>query len=149
LKKIGDNIGNIKVAVVHDWLVTNGGAEKVLKEILEIFPASDIFSIVNFLNAQDAQEILGDREVKTSFIQNLPYAKRNFRNYLPLFLKAIESFDLKDYDLIISSSWAFAKGVKKSWNQKHISYCHTPIRYAWDLYSEYTSNLPQPKKTNC
>jgi glycosyltransferase involved in cell wall biosynthesis len=131
----------LKTAIVHDWLVTNGGAEKVLKAILEIFPEADVFSLVDFLNDNDRRDILYGKYAKTSFIQNLPFAKKHFRNYLPFFPKAIESLDLSDYDLIISSSWAVAKGVKKHNNQLHICYCHTPIRYAWDLYDEYTSNL--------
>ncbi|WP_457564935.1 glycosyltransferase, partial [Caminibacter sp.] len=136
----------MKVAVVHDWLVVNGGAEKVLKAILELFPDADIFTLVDFLNHRDRKEILNGKFAKTTFIQKLPFAKKSFRNYLPLFPKAIESLDLRGYDLIISSSWAVAKGVKKSSLQTHICYCHTPIRYAWDLYDEYTSNLKQPKK---
>jgi glycosyltransferase involved in cell wall biosynthesis len=137
----------LKTAIVHDWLVTNAGAEKVLKAILEIFPEADVFSLVDFLNDDDRKDILHGKYAKTSFIQNLPFAKKYFRNYLPLFPKAIESLDLSDYDLIISSSWAVAKGVRKNnKNQLHICYCHTPIRYAWDLFEEYTSNLTQYKK---
>jgi glycosyltransferase involved in cell wall biosynthesis len=136
----------MRVAIIHDWLVTNAGAEKVLKEIIDLYPTADIFAIVDFLNEKDRKNILKGKFAKTSFIQKLPFAKRYFRNYLPLFPKAIESFDLREYDLIISSSWAFAKGVKKSKNAIHICYCHTPIRYAWDLYDEYTLNLKQPKK---
>ncbi len=137
---------NLKIAVVHDWLVTNAGAEKVLKAILELYPSADVFSIVDFLSDDDRKTVLNGKYSKTSFIQHLPFAKKYFRNYLPLFPKAIESFDLSDYDLIISSSWAFAKGVKTTKNQLHICYCHTPIRYAWDLYAEYTLNLKQPKR---
>ncbi len=136
----------MKIAIVHDWLVTDAGAEKVLKAILELYPEADIFSLVDFLNDDDRREILGKRVVHTSFIQNLPFAKKHFRNYLPFFPSAIQSFDLKEYDLLISSSWAVAKGIKKSKSQLHISYCYTPIRYAWDLYEEYTSKLKQPKK---
>jgi len=136
----------LKVAIVHDWLVTNAGAEKVLKVIVELYPNADIFSLVDFLNNEQRDKIILGKSVQTSFIQKLPLAKTHFRNYLPLFPKAIESLDLTDYDLIISSSWAVAKGVKKSKNQRHICYSHTPIRYAWDLYEEYTSQLKQPKK---
>jgi len=136
----------LKVAIVHDWLVVNGGAEKVLKEILKLYPEANIFTLVDFLTPKDRVDILNGKETTTSFIQKLPFAKRAFRNYLPLFPKAIESLDLKEYDLIISSSWAVAKGIKRDKNQTHICYCHTPIRYAWDLYSEYTQNLKQPKK---
>ena len=137
---------NLKIAIIHDWLVTDAGAEKVLKAILEIYPDSDIFSLVDFLSDDERKTILNFKSVTTSFIQNLPFAKKQFRNYLPFFPKAIESFDLSSYDLVISSSWAVAKGVKTTKNQIHISYCHTPIRYAWDLYDEYTQNLKQPKK---
>lgn len=136
----------MKIAIVHDWLVIDAGAEKVLKAIVELYPSADIFSLVDFLTDENRQVILNGKYVKTSFIQKLPFAKTHFRNYLPLFPKAIESFDLSAYDLIISSSWAVAKGVKTTKKQLHISYCYTPIRYAWDLYDEYTSNLKQPKK---
>lgn len=136
----------MKIVIVHDWLVTNAGAEKVLRAIIDIFPNADIFSLVDFLSDKDRKAITNGKFVKTSFIQKLPFAKKYFRHYLPLFPKAIESLNLSKYDLIISSSWAVAKGIKKNSNQLHICYCHTPIRYAWDLYSEYTSNLKQPKK---
>jgi glycosyltransferase involved in cell wall biosynthesis len=137
----------MKVAIVHDWLVTNAGAEKVLRSIVNLYPDADIFSLVDFLNDEERKIIIDGKKVHTSFIQKLPYAKKHFRNYLPLFPKAIESFDLSAYDLIISSSWAVAKGVKKTPDQIHFCYCHTPIRYAWDLYDEYTKDLPWPKKT--
>jgi glycosyltransferase involved in cell wall biosynthesis len=136
----------MKIAIVHDWLVTNAGAEKVLKNIIDIYPDADIFSLVDFLSDKDRKDVIDNRFVKTSFIQNLPFAEKAFRNYLPLFPKAIESLDLSVYDLIVSSSWAVAKGVKKTKKQLHICYCHTPVRYAWDLYDEYTSSLKQPKK---
>lgn len=136
----------MKVAIVHDWLVTNAGAEKVLKALIDIYPNADIFSLVDFLDDKDREAVLGGKYATTSFIQKLPLAKKHFRSYFPLFPMAIESFDLSGYDLIISSSWAVAKGVKKYKNQLHISYCYTPIRYAWDLYDEYTANLKQPKK---
>ncbi|MDO9266705.1 MAG: glycosyltransferase [Sulfurimonas sp.] len=136
----------MKVAIVHDWLVTNAGAEKVLKALIDIYPNADIFSLVDFLDDKDREAVLGGKYATTSFIQKLPLAKKHFRSYFPLFPMAIESFDLSAYDLIISSSWAVAKGVKKHKNQLHISYCYTPIRYAWDLYDEYTANLKQPKK---
>jgi len=136
----------LRVAIVHDWLVTNAGAEKVLRGIIDVYPDADIYSLVDFLSDEDREAVLGGKRAKTSFIQKLPFAKNHFRNYLPFFPIAIESFDLSAYDLIISSSWAVAKGVKKHKNQLHISYCYTPIRYAWDLYDEYTADLKQPKK---
>ena len=136
----------MKVAIVHDWLVTNAGAEKVLKEIVAIYPDADIFSLVDFLSDIQREEVIAGKKVTTSFLQYFPFAKTHFRNFLPFFPKAIESLDLSVYDLVISSSWAVAKGVKTSNVQIHICYCHTPIRYAWDLYDEYVSSLKQPKK---
>jgi len=136
----------MKIAIIHDWLVTDAGAEKVLKSICELYPTADLFSLVDFLDFKDRKEIINFRPVKTSFIQKLPFARKYFRHYLPLFSTAIESFDMSSYDLIISSSWAVAKGVKTHDKQVHISYCHTPIRYAWDLYDEYISNLSGIKK---
>ncbi|SHO80468.1 Glycosyltransferase [hydrothermal vent metagenome] len=127
----------MKIAIVHDWLTTNAGAEKVLREFLDIYPNADIFSLVDFLDDKDREDVLNGRKVTTSFIQNLPFAKNKFRNYLGLFPLAIEQFDLSEYDLILSSSHAVAKGVLTHSEQVHISYVHTPIRYAWDLYFRY------------
>ena len=136
----------MRIAIVHDWLVTDAGAEKVLKNIIDVYPNADIFSLVDFLSDKDRKNVINGKFAKTTFIQNLPFSKKHFRNYLPLFPKAIETINLISYDLIISSSWAVAKGVKTTNKQLHICYCYTPIRYAWDLYDEYTSTLKQPKK---
>ncbi|WP_120296414.1 glycosyltransferase family 4 protein [Paraburkholderia sp. BL23I1N1] len=124
----------MKVAIVHDWLVVSGGAEKVLKNIIECFPKADIFSIVDFLEDRDCVK---GKSVKTSFIQNMPLARKRYRAYLPLMPIAIEQVDLSGYDLVISSSHAVAKGVLTGPNQVHISYVHSPIRYAWDLQHQY------------
>ena len=131
----------MKIAIIHDWLVVNAGAEKVLKEIVALYPNADIFAIVDFLSEEDREKILQGKATHTSFVQTLPFAKKYFRYYLPFFPKAVQSFDLHTYDLIVSSSWAFAKGVKTHHNQVHICYCHTPIRYAWDMLEEYTKDL--------
>ena len=136
----------MRVAIVHDWLVTDSGAEKVLRAILECYPAAEIFSLVDFLSERSRRNVLMGKRAHTSFIQSLPLSQSRFRYYLPLFPKAIESLELQGYDLVISSSWAVAKGVKKRSGALHISYCHTPVRYAWDLYDEYTRSLTQPKK---
>ncbi|QQC67001.1 glycosyltransferase family 4 protein [Paraburkholderia ginsengisoli] len=124
----------MKVAIVHDWLVVSGGAEKVLKNIIECFPSADIFSIVDFL---EDRECVKGKSVQTSFIQRLPFARRRYRAYLPLMPLAIEQVDLSGYDLVISSSHAVAKGVLTGPNQVHVSYVHSPIRYAWDLQHQY------------
>lgn len=126
----------MKVAIIHDWLVVNGGAEKVLLELLAIYPQADIFTLVDFL-PEEEKKWLGNTKITTSFIQRMPFAKKRYRNYLPLFPIAIEQFDLSEYDLVISSSYAVAKGVITGPDQKHVSYCHSPARYAWDLQAQY------------
>lgn len=126
----------MKVAVIHDWLVVNGGAEKVLEQILAIYPAADLYTLVDYLPEKDRGWLDG-RQVKTTFIQKLPFASKLYRNYFPFFSIAIEQFDLSEYDIIISSSYAVAKGVITGPEQKHICYCHSPARYAWDLQAQY------------
>lgn len=135
-----------RVAIVHDWLVTDAGAEKVLHELLVLYPDADVFTLVDFLSPEDRENILNDRKTKTSFIQYLPYARKYFRYYLPLMPLAIGLLNVRGHDLIISSSWAFAKGVKPHKDALHVCYCHTPIRYAWDMYETYTKDLPFLKK---
>jgi glycosyltransferase involved in cell wall biosynthesis len=120
----------MRVAVVHDWLTGSGGAEKVTRELVDLFDA-DVFALVDFLSNDDRADILHGKRATTSFIQRLPFARRKFRWYLPLFPRAIERLDLSGYDLIISSSYAVAKGVRKLPGQKHVCYIHTPMRYAW------------------
>lgn len=125
-----------RVAIVHDWLVACAGSERVLEQIIRIWPNADLFSIVDFF-PEHQRYVLGGKHAKTSFIQHLPRAKSSFRAYLPLMPLAIEQFDLSDYDLVISSSHAVAKGVLTGPNQIHVSYVHSPIRYAWDLQHQY------------
>lgn len=126
----------MKVAVVHDWLVTFTGAEKVLEQILNVFPSADLFAVCDHL-VGSGRDFLDGRAVTTSFIQNMPLSRRYYRTYLPLMPLAIEQFDLSPYELVISSSHSVAKGVITGPNQLHISYVHTPIRYAWDLQHQY------------
>ena len=126
----------MKVALIQDWLTVIGGSEYVFKEIASLYPDADIYTLV----ARDETiKSLGleNHKVTTSFIQNLPFAKTKYRNYLPLFPLAVEQFDLSSYDLIISSSHAVAKGVLTHAGQVHVCYCHSPMRYAWDLYHQY------------
>ncbi len=126
-----------RIALVHDWFTVNGGAEKVTKEIYGILNKGDFYSLVDFFNNKDREHILGGQKSNTSFIQKLPWAKTKYRSYLPLFPLAIEQFDLSQYDIIVSSSYSVAKGVLTNANQLHICYCHSPMRYAWDLYHQY------------
>lgn len=127
----------MKTAIVHEWLVNYAGSEKVVESFTSIWQDADVFTLVDFLNDEERRIILKGKEAKTSFIQSLPYAKKRHRKYLPLFPKAIESFDLSKYDLIISSSHSVAKGVRTNKNQLHICYCHSPMRYAWDEADYY------------
>lgn len=127
----------MKKALIHDWFSVNAGAEKCIASFTNIWDDFEVYSLIDFLNNQDRMTILKGKSVHTSFIQKLPFAKKKYRNYLPLFPLAIEQHDLSKYDVILSSSHAVAKGVLTHSNQLHISYVHTPIRYAWDLYHQY------------
>lgn len=126
----------MKVAIIQEWLVTVGGSDKVVKAILDVFPEADIYTLVA---KKEVCEELGIpwKKVHTSFIQKMPLGTKKHRAYLPLFPFAIEQFDLRGYDVIISSSHCVAKGVLTKADQLHICYCHSPIRYCWDMYNEY------------
>lgn len=130
------NINRVRVAIVHDWLVTYAGAERVLAGLLDLFPQADVFTMVDFLPESD-RHFLTAHQVTTSFIQGLPFARKHYRHYLPLMPLAVEQFDLSVYDVVISSSHAVAKGVITAPHQCHISYVHSPMRYAWDLQHQY------------
>lgn len=129
----------MKTAIVHDWLVSLGGAEKVLIALLELYP-SPLYTLLNKC------EICDTADVTTSFLQKFPGAKHIYRNLLPFFPKAIESFDLESYNLILSSSHAVAKGVITHPHQLHICYCHTPMRYVWDLHQHYLEEMHPIKR---
>lgn len=130
-----------KTAIVHEWLVNYAGSERCIESFTNIWPDADVYALVDFLTDEQREIILKGKHAKTSFIQHLPYAKTKHRYYLPLFPKAIERFDLTDYDIIISSSHAVAKGVKTNRRQLHISYCYSPMRYAWDNADEYLTGF--------
>jgi len=127
----------MKKALVHDWFYTDGGAEKVVHSIGNIWNDLEYYSLIDFLNKKDRDFILNGKKSNTSFIQKFPTAKKNHRKFLQFFPKAIESFNLNDFGLVISSSSSIAKGVLTNQNQLHICYCHSPMRYAWNLYHEY------------
>ena len=126
----------LRVAVVHDFLYTHAGAEKVLEQILAVYPQAEVFSLFDFVQ-KDQRGFLGDRKVTTSFIQRLPFASTRHRAYLPLMPLAIEQLDVSGFDLVISSSYVVAKGVMTGPNQLHVCYCHSPVRFAWDLQHQY------------
>jgi glycosyltransferase involved in cell wall biosynthesis len=137
----------VKVAIVHEWFDSYAGSERVVEQMLALFPEADVFGVVDFLSGPD-RAFLGGRPVRTTFIQRLPFARRAFRHYLPLMAVAIEQLDVSAYDLVLSSSHAVAKGVLTGPDQVHVSYVHSPIRYAWDLQHQYLqeSNLARGAK---
>ena len=120
------------IAIVHEWLVNYAGSEKCVESFTNIWKDADVYSLVDFLDDDLRNIILKGKHAHSSFIKHLPYAKTQHRKYLPLFPMAIESFNLKNYDLIFSSSHAVAKGVRTRKDQLHICYCHSPMRYVWD-----------------
>lgn len=126
----------MRIAIVHDWLYTYAGAEKVLEQIINCFPNADLFSLIDFLPGNE-RGFIHDKPVTTSFIQKLPFAKTKHRQYLPLMALAVEQLNVSGYDIVISSSHAVAKGVLTGPDQLHICYCHSPIRYAWDMQHQY------------
>lgn len=129
------NPNNLKIAVIHDWLVTEAGSEKVLLQILELLPDAVLYTSIDFLSSSHPQ--LSQRKICTSFLQKLPFVRKHYQSLLFLMPYAFESFNLSEYDLVISSSHSFSKGVITGPGQLHISYVHTPMRYAWDQMHEY------------
>lgn len=122
---------------MHDWLISATGAEKVLRAIWAVFPEAEVYTMVS--SRKICKELGFDySKIRTSVIQQLPFGVRKHRRFLPIMPFVVEQFDLSGYDVIISSSHAVAKGVLTRSDQLHICYCHTPIRYAWDLYHDYT-----------
>ncbi len=138
----GDSKSARRIAFVHDWLTVYSGAERVLEQMFDCFPDSDLFSLIDFVPEKDRGFLRGKKPV-VSFLQKLPFMKRHYRQALPLMPLAIEQHDLSSYDIIISSSHAVAKGVLVGPDQLHICMCYSPIRYAWDLQHQYLreSNL--------
>lgn len=126
----------LRIAVVHDWLVTWRGGENVLAEVLALLPGADLFALVDFLGPE-ARERLQGKRARTSFLQRIPFARERFRWLLPLFPRAVQSLDLRGYDLIVSISHAVAKNVRTTPGQRHLCYCLTPMRYAWDIRDTY------------
>lgn len=134
----------MKVAIVHYWLVTMRGGEKVVEAICELFPQADIFTHV--YNAEAMSSTIRRHKVTTTFIQKLPNATKKYQSYLPLMPLALEQLDLRDYDLVISSESGPAKGVLTRPDALHICYCHTPMRYVWDMYFDYRATAGTLKR---
>ena len=137
-------ICSYKIAIVHDWLLVRGGAERVLERLLYLFPTADLFCL--FGNQSAYQEpISPNRKFNTSFLQNIPLFKKWYRYGPKIMPMAIESLKLDSYDVIISSSWAFSHGINKIKRTKHLAYVHSPMRWAWDMEDEYISRSKIPK----
>lgn len=126
----------MKVAIVHEWLDSYAGSERVVEQMLHLWPEADLYALCDFL-PESERHFLHGKVPRTSFIQRLPFARRMFRNYLQLMPLAVEQFDLRGYDLVVSSSHAVAKGVITGPGTRHVSYVHSPMRYAWDLQGQY------------
>ena len=133
-------LDNKKVAIVHDWFDKYSGAERVIEQILDLYPNADLFALVDFL-PQNERAFIKNKQVKTTFIQRLPFARKKFRNYLGFFPLAVDQIDLRGYDIVLSSSHAVVKGVLTHADQLHICYCHSPMRYVWDLYHDYLEDV--------
>jgi glycosyltransferase involved in cell wall biosynthesis len=122
----------MRVALIHDCIIHVGGAERVLQNLHAVFPDAPIYTLVSVRKA--AEEMFPGARIHTSFAQHLPWSTRFFRAYFPLYPMAVESFDLRGFDVILSSSFAFAKGVLPPPSAVHICYCYTPLRYLWSEY---------------
>jgi glycosyltransferase involved in cell wall biosynthesis len=143
--KPAKNLNELRVAIVHYWFVTLGGGEKVVEQLAEIFPQADLFAIV--ADPGSLLPSLRNRNLKTSFLQRIPGAKRFHRHFMLLYPLALENLDLRGYDLVISSESGPAKGVLTSVDTCHICYCHSPMRYLWDMYAEYRAGMSPLVKT--
>jgi len=128
-------LAKVKVALVHDWLTGMRGGERCLEVFAELFPTADLYTLLHVPGS--VSPAIENRRIVTSFIQRLPQAERRYRHYLPLFPAAVRAFDLRGYDLVLSSSHAVAKGVRVPAGALHVCYCFTPMRYVWDLYGDY------------
>jgi glycosyltransferase involved in cell wall biosynthesis len=126
----------MKVAIVHEWLDTYAGSERVLAQMLAVWPEADLYALCDFLPEAE-RGFLGGRTPRTTFIQRLPFARKRFRLYLGLMPLAVETLDLSGYDLVVSSSHAVAKGAITGPGTLHLAYVHSPMRYAWDLEAQY------------
>ncbi|MFA5945619.1 MAG: glycosyltransferase [Patescibacteria group bacterium] len=133
----------MRVALVHDHLIQHGGAERVLSALQAIWPYAPTYTL--YYDAESMRTDFGHKDIRPSFLQKMPFGKRLFRYSLPLMPSATESYDLSEFDVVISSASAFAKGVITHPHTVHICYCHTPTRYLWSDTASYVSELRVPK----
>ena len=125
----------MRIALVHDWLTGMRGGEKVLLSLMELFPKADLFTLVYRQDKVD--QVFLKRRVTASFLQRIPFGRTRYQYFLPLYWELMKGFDLSEYDLIVSSSSACAKWVRNPKKTLHVCYCHTPMRYIWDLFDDY------------
>ncbi len=126
----------LRIALVHEWLLTHGGSEEITGQLCQLFPEAELFTLIAD-PVPSLRALIGERRIHTSFLQRIPTATRSHRRLLPLMPRAIESFDFTGFDLVISVSHAVAKGVRTAPGQPHLNICCSPIRYAWDLQEQY------------
>lgn len=129
-----------RVAIVHYWLVSMRGGERVVERLLRLFPNADIFT--NVYDPQKTSATLNKAHIRAGFVNRLPFARRLYQYYLPLMPMSLEGHDLSEYDLVISSESGPAKGVITRPDATHVCYCHSPMRYLWDQYHQYRSEAP-------
>jgi len=132
---VPDALCNVKCAIVHDWLTGMRGGEKCLEVFCELLPHADLFSLLHIKGKMS--DVIEGMNIRTSFVQKLPFVESKYRHYLPLFPRAIERFDFTEYDLIFSSSHCVAKGATPRPDALHICYCYSPMRYVWDMFDAY------------
>ncbi|MCG7407948.1 glycosyltransferase [Paenibacillus sp. ACRRX] len=132
----------MKLAIVHDYINQHGGAERVLETFMEQYPEAPIYTLISNLNKMP--DVFKQAEIHNSFIQNIPFSQNHYKKMLSLLPLAVEQFDMREYEVILSTSSAFAKGVITNSSQTHVCYCHTPMRYVWDLYHQYMDELRNP-----
>ncbi|MGZ9586218.1 glycosyltransferase [Paenibacillus marinisediminis] len=132
----------MNLAIVHDYINQHGGAERVLEAFMERYPESPIYTLIS--NLDKMPESFKHADIRNSFVQKLPLAQKHYKKMLSLLPLAVEQFDLREYEVVLSTSSAFAKGVITNTSQTHVCYCHTPMRYVWDLYHQYMAELRNP-----
>lgn len=137
---MSDSLKGINVGLVHDWLPTLGGAEKVVQQLVETFPNHELYTLFNFLNDEDLA-FINAKKINVSSLNSLPFVEKYYRNLLLMCTRKIEQFDVTKHDIVISSSAALSKGVITSVDQHHFCYMHSPARYAWDLSHQYLEDI--------
>lgn len=132
----------MRIALVHDYLNQYGGAERVLECFMDMYPDAPVYTAIADLDKLPRR--FKEADVRTSFIQDIPFSRKHYKKMLSLFPLAMEQLDMRGFDLVLSSSSAFAKGVITTSEQVHVCYCHTPMRYVWDLYHQYVKEIRNP-----